>query len=214
MNCKAFFFDMDGVLVDSEHMWGVNEPLLLKELVGEENFGKLNRFPGMSIKDTFTQARALGVDIDWPTFIAAYHRLAPKAYKEMELTPGVNELGSFLATQDYKLGIVSSSPRAWIDMVMERLTFADKIECIVSAMDDEGIRPKPEPDAYVIALQKLNADPAISFALEDSSTGIRAGRAAGVRVIGFRGNVVDGHEPEGAEVYVDTMQDVERIVST
>jgi beta-phosphoglucomutase-like phosphatase (HAD superfamily) len=65
--------------------------------------------------------------------------------------------------------------------VLGRAGIAELIEAVVSS--EEVARGKPAPDVYLEAVRRLGADPAHTAAIEDSSNGIRAAHAAGLRVI-------------------------------
>jgi beta-phosphoglucomutase len=60
--------------------------------------------------------------------------------------------------------------------------------------------PKPHPEVYLAAAERLGAAPADCIVLEDSHSGVEAGRAAGMRVIGIR--TTHGNLP-GTEITVD-----------
>lgn len=113
---------------------------------------------------------------------------------------------------NFRLGLVSSSPRKWIDYLLPRLSFSDKLEQIISLNERPDLKPKPEPDGYLEALDNLEADPQLSLILEDSNSGIQSAKASGAYVIAFRGNLVDGYSQKGADTYADTMDDVIKLV--
>jgi HAD superfamily hydrolase (TIGR01509 family) len=82
---------------------------------------------------------------------------------------------------EFRLGIASSSNRPLIDAVLERAGIANVYDAVVSS--EEVARGKPAPDVYLEAMRRLRAEPAATAAIEDSSNGIRAAHAAGMRVI-------------------------------
>jgi beta-phosphoglucomutase-like phosphatase (HAD superfamily) len=81
----------------------------------------------------------------------------------------------------WPLGVASSSNRELIDAVLELSGLARHFRATVSS--EEVPRGKPAPDVYVEAAQRLGADPHSCAAVEDSHSGIRSARAAGMRVI-------------------------------
>jgi HAD superfamily hydrolase (TIGR01509 family) len=81
----------------------------------------------------------------------------------------------------WPLGLASSSPRALIDVVLDRTGLAASFEATVST--EEVARGKPAPDGYLLAARRLGVDPAACAAVEDSSNGLRSADAAGMRVI-------------------------------
>src|SRR5262249_20330499 len=81
----------------------------------------------------------------------------------------------------WALGLATSSNREVIEHVLEVSGLAPLFRVTVSS--EEAARGKPAPDVYLEAARRLGVDPARCAAIEDSSNGIRAGRAAGMRVI-------------------------------
>jgi HAD superfamily hydrolase (TIGR01509 family) len=83
----------------------------------------------------------------------------------------------------FTLGVASSSNRPLIDAVLEGAEIADCFAVVVSS--EEVARGKPAPDVYLEAARRLGHDPARCAAVEDSSNGLRAAHAAGIRVLAF-----------------------------
>ncbi|WP_296952009.1 HAD family phosphatase [uncultured Massilia sp.] len=73
-----------------------------------------------------------------------------------------------------------------------------------------GMRPKPHPDAYLHALQQLGLDAADCIAVEDSPRGLAAARAAGLRCIALRSELLAGYDFDGAWRVVDGHAELER----
>jgi beta-phosphoglucomutase-like phosphatase (HAD superfamily) len=67
-------------------------------------------------------------------------------------------------------------------------------------------RPKPAPDLYLHAARQLGADPARAVVVEDSATGARAARAAGMRCFGYAPQGSAGLAAEGAVLFTDMRQ--------
>jgi HAD superfamily hydrolase (TIGR01509 family) len=82
---------------------------------------------------------------------------------------------------EFRLGVASSSNRPLIAAVLERAGIAELFDAVVSS--EEVQRGKPAPDVYLEAMRRLDAEPGHTAAIEDSSNGIRAAHAAGMRVI-------------------------------
>jgi len=68
-----------------------------------------------------------------------------------------------------------------IEAVLERAGVAELFDAVVSS--EEVAAGKPAPDVYLEAIRRLDAEPMRTAAIEDSSNGIRAAHAAGMRVI-------------------------------
>ncbi|MDO8514172.1 MAG: HAD family phosphatase [bacterium] len=209
---KAFIFDMDGVLIDTERAWDGHEKGILVASFGRNVAEKIGDTVGVSINAIYEKATALGADADYDEYRQRYDEGARTVFARAMITPGVDRLVEKVLTLDFRLGLVSSSPRTWINYVLARLPFADQIEHIVSINDNPDLKSKPAPDGYLAAFKQLGANPRRSVVLEDSNPGIMSGKSAETYVIGFRGNLLPGYEQTGADAYADTMDDVCRLV--
>lgn len=93
--------------------------------------------------------------------------------------PGVTEfLEEF---RDVPKAIGSNAEPANIDFALERLGLAKYFQVRVDGTQVK--RPKPYPDIYLLAAERLHARPANCIVFEDSPTGVAAGVAAGMRVV-------------------------------
>jgi HAD superfamily hydrolase (TIGR01509 family) len=104
-----------------------------------------------------------------------------KLYREhLPVVPGAREAIARLAAR-WALGLASSSNRELIDLALELLGVKHRFKATVSS--EEVARGKPAPDVYLEAARRLGVEPTHAAAIEDSENGIRAAKAAGIRVI-------------------------------
>ncbi|MEO1367606.1 MAG: hexitol phosphatase HxpB [Acidobacteriota bacterium] len=181
---RAAFFDLDGLLIDSEPLWRAAEV---------EVFGGL----GVPIReDDCAQTTGLRVDAV-VSFWFERHPWTGPAPGEVEARivervrelitrrgaalPGALDAVDAVRRAGWRVGLASSSPPVLIDAAVERLGLRDAFECRCSAFDEA--RGKPDPAVYLTAIRRLAVDPARSIALEDSAAGVAAARAAGLRVV-------------------------------
>jgi HAD superfamily hydrolase (TIGR01509 family) len=106
-------------------------------------------------------------------------------------SPDLVSLLSELRASGVKRGIASSSDADWVGYLVDGIGLRHEFLTIVTGDDVE--RRKPAPDLYLTAAERLRADPGRCVALEDSSHGIAAARAAGMRVITIP-NLVSVHQ--------------------
>jgi HAD superfamily hydrolase (TIGR01509 family) len=97
--------------------------------------------------------------------------------------PGIPALLRRAAAEGIRLGVASSSPRAWVEGHLERLGLRPYFSAVKAAEDVE--RVKPDPALYLSCLDALGAEASRSTALEDSPNGIRAAKAAGMFVVAY-----------------------------
>ncbi|MFH1401414.1 MAG: HAD family phosphatase [Parcubacteria group bacterium] len=209
---KAFLFDMDGVLINTEKVWAAGNGGDIVNVFGAEIAQKLGDTIGATINSEYQRAIRVGFSMDYEEYLERYNKEAVRVFSQAEVTEGVERLAENLIVLNFKLGLVSSSPRKWIDYLLPRISFGNKFEQIISLNDRNDLKLKPEPDGYLEALKNLKADPKLSIILEDSNPGIKAAKAAGAYVIGFKGNLVEGYIQNGADAYADTMDDVIKLV--
>lgn len=210
---KAFIFDMDGVIINSEEAWHRYLDNVWNELIGPET-ASVFRFPvGMTPSSIYSEAVKHGSKVSEEQFYKQFNEIAEKVYKESPFTGGIDELGNFLVDREYKIGLVSSSPKAWIDKVLERLTFRDHIASIVSINDKPELKPKPHPGSYIESIDQLGANSDTTIILEDSNSGIQAAKAAGAFTIGLTAHLLPAYTQHGADIYAHTVDDVKKIVN-
>jgi len=100
--------------------------------------------------------------------------------EQLPLIEGAVEAVERLAGS-FRLGLASSSNRSLIDVVLSAGGLAGRFEVTVSS--EEVKRGKPAPDVFLETARRLETAPERCAAVEDSGNGIRAARAAGMRVI-------------------------------
>lgn len=209
---KAFIFDMDGVLVASISTWHKYIEDVWPDLVGPE-VASVCRVPvGQTPISVYTEAVKHGSTVSKEVFLQKFDEIAKRVYDESPFTGGIEELGSYLITKEYKLGLVSSSPKSWMDDVVRKLAFGDKIEAIVSINDAEHLLPKPHPGSYLEAMELLGAKSDTTIVLEDSNSGIQAAKGAGVFTIGLTANLLPEYTQHGADTYANSIEEIIQIV--
>ncbi|CAA9515763.1 MAG: Putative cFMN hydrolase [uncultured Solirubrobacteraceae bacterium] len=179
----AVVFDMDGVLVDSEERWDRARRELVAETGGTWRDDATHAMMGMSSPEWSAYVRdELGVPLSAPEINTRVVEHLLAGYEEgLPLIPGAVEAVRRVAALGRPLGLASSSNREVIDLVLERAGLADLFSATVSS--EEVARGKPSPDVYLEALRRLGVAPEAATAVEDSSNGLRAAAAAGMRVV-------------------------------
>ena len=181
-NIEAVVFDLDGVIVDSEHVWDAAREALARERGGRWHEGAQQDMMGMSsVEWSRYMHDVIGLK-DPPEEISAEvaRRLEATYREELPLIDGATEAVARLAER-WPLAVASSSNRPIIDLVLELSGLDRFFRATVSS--EEVSRGKPASDVYLEAARRLGADPERSAAVEDSSSGILSARAAGMRVV-------------------------------
>jgi HAD superfamily hydrolase (TIGR01509 family) len=179
---EAVVFDLDGVLVDSEHVWDEVRERLARERGGRWHDRAQADMMGMSsvewsryMHDVIGLAESPGqINEEVVAQMLARYR------EELPVIAGGVEAVERLAA-DFRLAVASSSNRPLIEAVLEAAGIARLFEETVSSEEVE--RGKPAPDVYLEAARRLELAPERCAAIEDSANGIRSAHAAGMRVI-------------------------------
>jgi HAD superfamily hydrolase (TIGR01509 family) len=179
---SAVFFDMDGLLVDSEPLWLETET----ELMAEFGYQWL----------ASDQAKSLGGPLDRvgnymsdliggkrdgnSLMLEMIDRMVLKFKGELPFMPGAIELITDLRSHDVELTLVSASPRSLVDAVLANFAVSPFVRSISS--NDVKVS-KPDPEGYLLAAASGGHEIANALVLEDSLTGVTAAKASGAWVL-------------------------------
>jgi sugar-phosphatase len=195
---RAAIFDMDGLLIDSEAYWRSAE---------REVFGSV----GIEIDDSMSAVTAPMTTREVAEYWYAHKPWPGKSVAEMEAAvvarvaaltssegaalPGVPEVLKLCAQLGWRVALASNSPAPLCRQTLHQLGIAEFFTAVVSA--DHVDRGKPDPAIYLRAAELLGLEPRDCLVFEDSRTGVRAARAAGMRVVAVpsAGQVFDGENP-------------------
>jgi len=206
---KAVIFDMDGVLIDSEPLHFEVDTTVLKSLNLELEPNYLEQFVGFTtpamwtaIKSQFSIERSLEelISLQSKTKLAY---LKKSAYGPIE---GILDILEELEIYKIPIGIASSSPRIFIEAVIDKIGVSDYFSVWVSGEEVE--KSKPEPDVFFKCAQVLGIEPENCLVIEDSRNGTIAAKKAGMKCIGFQ-NVNSGNQDLSmADLIVPNMREV------
>lgn len=201
---SAVLFDCDGVLVDSEPMAFA---ILRQDLAGAgltlDNAEMERLFLGGTVAGLFTRARALGADLPQGWVEDFYHRLYARLRAGVPLIPGVEAVLARLQAAGIPLAVGSNGSDEKMAITLGQ---HPSVRAVFGPHLYSGQtlgRPKPAPDLYLHCARQFGADPARAVVIEDSRTGARAARAAGMRCFGYAPKGGEGLAAEGAHVFTD-----------
>jgi HAD superfamily hydrolase (TIGR01509 family) len=177
---RALILDMDGVLLDTERIWGLAEAALCDRYGVDYGPADEAATHGVLIVEACQHyARRFGLtDADAPRLERELLDLmATELEGKVPPLPGAVELLDAVAPT-IKLAVASNSRREVVDRALERAGLADRFAVVVSA--DDVPRPKPAPDLYLEACRLLAVEPSAALAIEDSRVGAAAALAGGL----------------------------------
>ena len=209
---QAVIFDMDGLMVDSEPVWGRAWRLAL-----EQN--------SLDFKDGFQEAltgtareRALQLTYEIygrsPQVTQAFddhYTIVEQLFAQSGAPkkPGLDELLATLAAHDIPVAVASSTEYASVAAILKHAGVFDYFQAIKTG--DQGFRSKPAPDIFLGAAAALGVDPANAWVLEDSLPGIQAARTGGFTPIMVPDLVQPSDELRRQITVCDTLHDVRAI---
>ncbi|CAL9029074.1 unnamed protein product [Prunus brigantina] len=185
---EAVLFDIDGTLCDSDpiHFYafremlpeiGFNGGVPITEEYYIENFaGKHNDdVARILFPDDFERGLKFTEDKE-----AMFRRLATEQVKPVN---GIDKVKKWVEDRGLKRAAVTNAPRPNAELMLSILGLTDFFQALIIGNECEHAKPHPEP--YLKALEILNVSKDHTFVFEDSVSGIKAGVAAGMPVIGL-----------------------------
>jgi len=193
-------FDMDGVIVDSEPTHE-RANLEYAAALGVAYDARLaGDMMGRRVRD-LTDALALEVGLPPDEVFAGREAVFWRLLDEgLEPMPGLHAAIDKLAGAGLTLAVASSGTRAYVEHVLDRLGVRTAFSAVVSGED--VVHGKPDPESYLLAAERLAADPADCVAVEDATHGIASARAAGMRTVAVRHPLNAGLDLSAADAVV------------
>lgn len=179
---KAIVFDFDGTLVDTESPSYLTWQETYRAHGTELSMADWSRAVGTS--HAFDPARHLERAIGGPVPLSVFterQRRRDELVAKEGLRPGVPSLLKEAKTRGLALGVASSSSLAWVNAHLKRTGISDAFQVIVGR--DDVSRVKPDPELYLLAVERLGVAPSEAIAIEDSPNGAMAALAAGLLTV-------------------------------
>ena len=205
---RGVIFDMDGVVVDSEPLSLRTIAQVVTDRGGAADPAMFTGLIGLSLDEALRiAAERSGRDLDPGSLRGAYDELyLPRLRATAMPTAGLAELIRALSASGVPMALASSSRLAEIGAVVAALRLGPVLSAISSG--EEVARPKPAPDVYLLAVERLGAGPAGVVAIEDSASGVAAAGAAGLRCVAVRTALTRGHDHGGAALTVSSLAEL------
>lgn len=194
---KAVLFDFNGVIIKDEsiHYQLIDEILIAENLrPNPAEYRKicLGRSNRVCLRDLLMSRGRVVSDAYLLQLInrksQAYHQALDKL-EELPLYPGLQDLILKFQAAQLKLAVVSGAMRSEVEFVLNRAQLSEYFTVIVAG--DDITASKPDPDGYLLAVERLNQlyptlniQPSECLAIEDTPAGFKAAKAAGVPVMG------------------------------
>jgi beta-phosphoglucomutase len=182
MRIEGAFFDMDGLMLDTETINLKAWQMAAAEVGREMSWADACLLLGRNQKDTIEYLEAKwGMDVC--SVNDRVEELELELYRKgVDIKPGLMELLNWLRAEGIPAVTVTSSNRYIVEQLLENsgiLPYMTELTC-----GDEITVGKPNPQIYLKAAEKLGVDPKHGVAFEDSTNGVLSAAAAGMAVFG------------------------------
>lgn len=209
---KAALIDIDGFLINSEHLYLEANQIYFKKFNFEFTEELHRQGTGKKFNKWITTV--------FPTDKTGEEILKERnvvffdlARKKLELLDGAKDL-LIMLHNNFKTALVTSTEMAYIDLIFEKTGIAEYFDVLVTG--DMVSHGKPDPECYNLAAQKLGVSASECLVFEDAPNGIMAGKNADMKVIAVPSPYVKGDEAfQKADLVVDTLRDItlEKIIN-
>jgi beta-phosphoglucomutase len=184
---EAVIFDAEGVVVDTEGAWDLAQEELLarRGLAYDRDMLK----PLLTGRSSMDGARLL-VQLYDLTESAEAIEAERRALVKVHLGEGIKFVDGFLDFYDrvrglYQTGLATAMDVELLRVVDMEVGLSSLFQGIVVALDEPGVRGKPDPDLFLLAAKRLEVSPDACLVIEDAPYGVESARRAGMWVIGL-----------------------------
>jgi sugar-phosphatase len=181
---RAAIFDMDGLLIDSEPYWELAE----REVFSQVGIDITREMSAVTAPMTTRQVAEYWFGVrPWrgksvgDLEEAVITRVADLIRARGKAMPGAHEILALCAALGWRVGLASNSPAVLCQLVLRELGIVGAFQAVVSA--DFVECGKPDPAVYLHASRLLGVPAHECLVFEDSATGVRAARSAGMSVV-------------------------------
>jgi HAD superfamily hydrolase (TIGR01509 family) len=183
VSIEAVVFDFDGVIIDSEvtnfQAWSETFARFGTELTTREYVDSMG---GRHLNIYGLLTRKADTSVPDETSLRAVKRARHlELLAATDVLPGVADWIAEARLRKMGVAIASSGDPSWVEDNLARVGLGDSFDCICCC--DGELPPKPAPDLFLRACERLGVPPSAALAVEDSPTGLLAAQMAGMRTV-------------------------------
>lgn len=187
---NAIIFDMDGVISDTQKLHAQVESEILARFGIKLSPDEITKqYAGVKTNEFFVELlekQSTPFNID-ELMNEKMTKMAEIVSKSVDEIPGATKLIKGVYADGYKLAIVSSSDKNYVNIVINKLSLADFFEIVIAG--DMVKKGKPDPECFLMAARLMEVEPEKCLVIEDGVSGMQAARDAGMECIGLVSDV-------------------------
>ena len=212
---KAVIFDWDGTLADTKNAVVESFKEVLMEVGCTVNDEFIERRIGTgtrkTLEDALKDCNITFSDETLQKLVRKKVRLQRELFEIVNLFEGATELLDALHGK-IRIALATMSSRKVIDKLLLEKGVEKYFDVVVTA--DEVLKPKPDPEIFLVSATKLNVDPEDCVTVEDSVFGVRAAKAAGMKCIAIPSGAYTKEElkNENSHLLVNSIIEKEKIL--
>lgn len=211
---KAVLFDLDGTLIDSENFYYSNwAPILENDYGLKISFDDWIRdFAGHTLShnvDMLNKTYQLKID-EQELWVATRKSYARADMSQIRLMPFAKEVLDFVKSQGWTIGLVTSSFQATVDAVLGNHELLGYFSFFITRESVEN--PKPNPEPYLLAIERLQLAKESILVIEDTITGCTAAQAAGLFCIAVSKQKVERDRLVVADELLNDLAEVKKLL--
>ena len=209
MAISAVIFDMDGVLIDSEPFYMAHEALSFGRHGIHLDKHELSRFVGTTQRSMWNCIKKeFGLCEPVDVLVAQHLQqllLAMRSEPPPSM-PGVHALLNTLNTADIACAVASSSSSELVNVLLRETSLRPCFDHVICG--DDVQQSKPDPEIFLLAAERLRAEPLSCVVIEDSHHGVTAAKAAGMFCIGLINPNSGQQDLSAADLCVNNLDDI------
>jgi HAD superfamily hydrolase (TIGR01509 family) len=204
---RALVFDFDGLILETETPSFESWAELYREHGHELPMDRWHGYIGSDrgFDPAGHLAALVGEGFDREATQARRDARKTELIAALDIMIGVREYVADAKRMDLRLGVASSSSRAWVLGHLERLRIHTEWDAVRTR--DDVARTKPAPDLYLATVDALGVAPAEAVAFEDSRNGITAAKDAGLLCVAVPNALTAGMDLSRADLRLRSLAD-------
>lgn len=207
---KAFIFDMDGVLIDSEMIYTEMERRNFDDLGLDISQEEHRSYQGTATDEMWARLREkYHIPHSIEELVAMTNDLTIPVFRQLDkmpLMPKVEQLIEILHSKEVPMALASSSFPDVISLVVQKSGLQKYFREVVNSR--MAGKSKPAPDIFLLTAKMLNVRPEQCIVIEDSTNGIRAAKSAGMYCIAYNGPGAEFQDQSEADRIITGYQEI------